>query len=160
MVVWKKSFGPNDYRLVQTIWSNDKGQCHSEQRSSMDEAHQAASIEPSLTKIQHNLNELAPSDQTNFVWTKQICCLFGPNKICLVQTIWSNDKVLHHQTETTMGSSSVRRFDCDPADPNRTSVWGRIHRSAELSFFRHRSAMGAIQLAFRCRVVPSGASLP
>jgi len=43
--------------MVQMIWTTDKGKFHSEQRSSMDEAHQAGSIEPSLTKIRHKFDE-------------------------------------------------------------------------------------------------------
>jgi len=42
----------------------------------MDEAHQAALIEPSLAKIRHKLGALAPSNQTT---SKQN--MFGPNKL-------------------------------------------------------------------------------
>jgi len=37
----------------------------------MGETPQAASIEPSLTKIRHKLRALAPFDQTKFVSSKQ-----------------------------------------------------------------------------------------
>jgi len=78
----------------------------------MDEAHQAASIEPSLTQFGQKLNELAQSSKRwSFGGTDSIFDVVLPNDDRLVQTIWSNNQQSRHQTEVAIGSSSFRRFD-------------------------------------------------